>query len=535
MSTTLLRLAPLLALVACGGVEYQQSAQSRVLDSFPYVDCGVASPEARQVCIVPLFSQGDAAVRIFAIESTDLQLPEGGALAAGAFLVAPRDWQDPACEDGTCKDLTRYDDESDEDTLALPITFAPLVEGEYQAELTIWSNDSQTTAEEELPDGSGDVRSVWKVQLRGISRKACARVWPSFLDFGKRPVGGDFSAEVTLENCGVPSVTVGGYQEAGTGAEEMSLYESFPVYVLPGLSESLSVGWTVGPETSGGPTPVENTFSFTANAEQLGGADLIAIGNDCDASVHPSWDADGDGWTSCGGDCDDARPEVSPSAPEQAGNGRDDDCDGTVDDAINPRGSDDDGDGATEVDGDCHDADPAIGPHAVEVLDGIDNDCDGVRDDGTERVDDDGDGLSEREGDCDDGNHLVSPALPETIDGVDNDCDGVTDEGGQDVDDDADGFIERPTDGSAEDCDDGDPWVYVGAFEFCDGYDNDCDGLVDEGTDDAADGACAFLPERKEEAAELPTKKGCSSTGAGPTHAMVVLAAFAALLGRRRH
>ena len=46
------------------------------------------------------------------------------------------------------------------------------------------------------------------------------------------------------------------------------------------------------------------------------------------------------------------------------------------------------------------------------------------------------------------------------------------------VDSDGDGF-EAAIDGGL-DCDDGDPSAYPDAEEFCDGVDNDCDGLVDE-------------------------------------------------------
>jgi hypothetical protein len=41
-------------------------------------------------------------------------------------------------------------------------------------------------------------------------------------------------------------------------------------------------------------------------------------------------DPDGDGYSSADGDCDESRPDAYPGAPEQA-NGRDDDCDGVID------------------------------------------------------------------------------------------------------------------------------------------------------------------------------------------------------------
>ncbi|MDW8363817.1 MAG: MopE-related protein [Myxococcales bacterium] len=44
-------------------------------------------------------------------------------------------------------------------------------------------------------------------------------------------------------------------------------------------------------------------------------------------------DADGDGWGTCRGDCDDADPRVHPGAPERC-DGRDDDCDGSVDEGV---------------------------------------------------------------------------------------------------------------------------------------------------------------------------------------------------------
>ncbi len=91
-------------------------------------------------------------------------------------------------------------------------------------------------------------------------------------------------------------------------------------------------------------------------------------------------------------------------------------------------GANNDGDAFTLAEGDCNDADANVRPGSAEIVNGYDDDCDGVADDGTDASDADGDGLAIAEGDCDDTSDLVSPAAIELLDSRDNDCDGVVDE-----------------------------------------------------------------------------------------------------------
>jgi hypothetical protein len=91
-------------------------------------------------------------------------------------------------------------------------------------------------------------------------------------------------------------------------------------------------------------------------------------------------------------------------------------------------------------------------------------------------ADDDGDGVTIAEGDCNDADENVHPGADEVAgNGYDDDCDLVADDGTDESDGDSDGF--SIADG---DCDDTRDDVHPGAPELLDHRDNDCDGEVDE-------------------------------------------------------
>ena len=271
-------------------------------------------------------------------------------------------------------------------------------------------------------------------------------------------------------------------------------------------------------------------------------------------AADPAVDADADGYASTS-DCDDDDPSVHPGADELC-DGIDNDCDGFVDDD-DPSGigettswADVDGDGFGDPsaasawcaipsgyvadDGDCDDDDPTIHPAADELCDGVDNDCDGLVDDDDSPVvgggawypDDDADGYGDpgamvtacmqpsghlaEAGDCDDGDASAHPGADERCDGVDNDCDGDIDEADAidpstfygDVD--GDGFGDPWNTSTAchasagfvadsSDCDDGDAAINPAASEACNGYDDDCDGLVDDDDSGITGGSAWYL------------------------------------------
>jgi hypothetical protein len=264
----------------------------------------------------------------------------------------------------------------------------------------------------------------------------------------------------------------------------------------------------------------------------------------CDGSVTYD-DVDGDGWSACE-ECDDSDAAINPDAIEVCDE-VDNDCDGDIDDEDDgvdlETGStwyaDTDGDGYGTGDititacvpptgylgdnTDCDDADADIHPAAIEICDGIDNDCDGDIDDEDANVDLSGgitfyadfdeDGFGDPDdsvlqceapsgyvtdgSDCDDADSDTWPGAEEYCDGEDNDCDGDIDEDDaldastwyQDADGDAYGNAAETTSACEEpsgyvsddtDCDDTDGATWPGAEEYCDGHDDDCDGDIDE-------------------------------------------------------
>ena len=317
------------------------------------------------------------------------------------------------------------------------------------------------------------------VVLHGQGGESSVQVWPLVLDFGLEPG----PLPLTVDSDGLVRLELIELELEGDAA-------AFTL-TLPAAAGELPVEVPTGQELV---IQVEFDTDFAGPAEatlRLATDDPLApivpvtlLGNvHCDSPSGLAVDDDADGFSACGGDCDDADPSVFPGATEYLDDD-DNDCDGTVDEGT--EAYDDDGDGVTELDGDCDDTDAETYPGAPEVVDGVDDDCDGVIDDGTADLDDDGDGFADIGGDCDDTDPTIHPGAFELLDGVDDDCDGLVDDGTDAFDDDGDGLSEN-----GGDCHDGDPDIGPTELETANGIDDDCDDDVDEDTawaDDDGDG-----------------------------------------------
>ncbi|MDP2306286.1 MAG: putative metal-binding motif-containing protein [Pseudomonadota bacterium] len=265
---------------------------------------------------------------------------------------------------------------------------------------------------------------------------------------------------------------------------------------------------------------VEGTYYQDFDGDGFGDGNVSVTA--CDA---PS------GYVESGTDCDDSERDSFPGATETCDE-IDNDCDGDIDEGVTSSWyADADGDGfgdaAAVTDGceqpsgsvedntDCDDTTDNAYPGNAEVCDEVDNNCDGTVDEGvttTYYADFDEDefgaaGLTQEAcsvptgytinfADCDDSTAAVNPDATEICNTIDDNCDGVIDTDATDrltwyadTDGDTYGSASSPllscTASSgyvadATDCDDTRALSNPAATEYCNTYDDNCDGTVDE-------------------------------------------------------
>ena len=218
-------------------------------------------------------------------------------------------------------------------------------------------------------------------------------------------------------------------------------------------------------------------------------------------------------------DCNDQLAAIRPGAVEIAGDEVDQNCDGAelcfadadddgfrvTDTVVSPNTTcADAGEArASEPATDCDDTRSSVNPAAVEVCNGLDDNCDGRIDETgltTYYRDGDGDGYGDAAGgttdacgvptgyaatsdDCNDGDASIRPGATEVCNGVDDNCVGGIDEGGVCsgtpccFGGDCDGVCGTAIIGGDGAC--AAPPLF--GAEVCDSADNDCDGSIDEG------------------------------------------------------
>jgi len=426
-------LLSLSALVACGSDFVVTENEGRLIVSPPLVDEGILLVDTQNAFIVNLMAV-DAPVKIVAADVRNIE--------GDAFSIV----------------TTEMPQINMDETAILDLTYNPTDVGYHWAEVIIQTDEKDTPSH--------------LIRMRGAAADPAALLSPTLIDFGPVTPGSQGEATLTLANTGLVTVSVAGASTT-TSLFTSDVYETD---VDPGTDVTFNLTFT----------PVdlaEATDVLTFDVGDRVSLEPVKLrGNACSTASGGLYDQDADGVGWCGNDCDDQDPEVHPGTAETC-DGKDNDCDGTIDEGTECY--DDDMDGYSETDGDCNDADPMVSPTAVEDLtNGIDDNCDSYTDLGFN--DADGDGYSAAGGDCDDYDTNTHPGALELSDAIDNDCDGTIDEGTEVYDDDGDGYTEL--DG---DCNDADLRVNPGAEELSNWVDDDCDGVIDDGTansDDDSDG-----------------------------------------------
>ena len=177
------------------------------------------------------------------------------------------------------------------------------------------------------------------------------------------------SSTITLDN---PGWTVFSWSVTSSVATGLASSSDGPPAILG--SGNVYFNWFM-PDTAEAASHADMVQLFTNQVSNLIGAGLT--------------DDDGDGFYAEVDDCDDGDAAINPAAADTWYDGTDSDCGGNSD--FDQDGDSDDSDAFGG--GDCDDSDGAINSSAIEVADGRDNDCDGTVDE--VGADTDGDGLED--------------------------------------------------------------------------------------------------------------------------------------------
>jgi hypothetical protein len=316
----------------------------------------------------------------------------------------------------------------------------------------------------------------------------------------------------------------------GADVETMRMaFEIAPTkYIIGGTSISPVSGNKTEADLGGpgdfwmvGVTDTCNVITYYADADDDGYGNNDYTTMSCDVP---------EGYAAANTDCDDANALIHPYQIEIC-NSLDDNCNGSIDEYLFHTyyiDTDDDGYGFYTGDSiacsipegyamnaaDCDDDDTYIHPSAIELCNFIDDDCDGIVDEGalilfyldndedtygTSGIFEIGcilpDGYVLNNDDCNDLDPEIHPGVTEICNGIDENCDSETDEGltitvykDHDSDDFGDAGIQMQscdvplgytTDNT--DCNDSNGTIHPFSVELCNSVDDDCDGASDEG------------------------------------------------------